>query len=94
MKQVNGLVRFSLWIHVTDAHRRDAYEVRHVGFFSKRVARCIVDSFDIRGLAFHSDVSGQIGRVHLVTAVMIGEDGQSEGDILARSECYGAPRHV
>jgi hypothetical protein len=76
---VNGKTRVNLLIWANDENEKVVCHTHHIGFFDAAVVPWMVDGLDIRGLAYHSDVPGQIGKVTLVRALMIGDTGEDRG---------------
>lgn len=64
------------------------YHVLHIGFFPPAATRAIVDRLNARGIAFHSGLANQIGRVDIVTCFM---GPKNNPDVVARAERYGPP---
>ena len=62
--------RINLHVFHTDSDGHCVYSPLHVGFFPASIAARVVAAVDCRGLAFHSDVPNQIGRVDVVTCDM------------------------
>lgn len=59
--------RLTLYVYTTDAAGKLLYWTQHIGFFPQSMIDSIAEHVNARGIAFHSDVANQTGRVDVVT---------------------------
>lgn len=86
--------RINLRVHALSKDNPNVYHVLHIGFFPIRIANQVAAHLNARGIAFHSDVPRQSGKVDIVTCVMrLGGTLDPHGpEVVAASLDYEPPR--